>query len=151
MRHLIERIGDVMAPGKPEAVVEAGEATGLDQTALGAIDWSPLEKEIAKVLGIGAAKVKLSAKVVQYAHRGAVRYAKVDSGNLASEAGLFKAVYTEVTVEGTGEYVAKEGALAIPIDVRWTHRNGGTNGTSLLLGWYTLADKEWKFQDRSSR
>ena len=168
MRHLIERIEDVMAPGKPAAVVETiaqdrerermALRNSLKQTADRAIEGAgdldltkiremsdnkaELEKEIGAILGIPAMKLHLRFSLDR-------KYVMMTSDDLVDLSGLFKGLFLEVLVKGTGEYGAEKDALWLPIDVSWKARDGGSNGKDFLTAWYEFETKKWTFRRKA--
>ena len=147
MRHLIERIGNAMEPERRAAVVEAEEGADLTQEVFDAIDWDPLEKEIAKMLGVGAGRIKLKGEMKQYRHRGATQFVELHSDNLVGDAGVFRAVFLKVAVQVDGTYFPKENGISLMADLRWEHKSGGSNGTGMLRAMVDLANKKWQFQE----
>jgi hypothetical protein len=149
MRHLIERIGDAMAPEQRAAVVEArtwgGEGAGdLDLETLREMSDSKaeLEKEIGTILGIPAVKLHLRFTLER-------KFVMMTSDDLVDLAGLFKGVFAEVLVKGAGEYSAEKNMVWLPIDVSWKGRDGGSNGKDFLTAWYEFGTKKWTFRRKA--
>lgn len=95
-----------------------------------------LAKEASKRLGV---PVKLVAK-----QSGAKL--EISAAELVSKAGVFQAVFNKVYLYASNYSMSNDGSGWVELSLRWEHKSGGSNGTTLVHGWVNTSG-EWKFRD----
>jgi hypothetical protein len=126
--------------------VAGADALDADQVARD-FDTRGLEGEVRKRAGFDP---KLEVKVKPGRHPGELRV-EIQSDNLVEKVGLFSAVFDDVRIaSGSNSISAEKGELMawIVVDIRWSHKGGGTNGASWFTAWYEFGKKKWTFKDR---
>lgn len=112
-------------------LTEASEDFGVVVTNI-----DGLAKEASKRLGV---PVKLVAK--QSGSK-----LEISAGELVSKAGVFKAVFEKVYLYASNYGKSNDGSMWVSLGLRWEHKDGGSNGTTLVDGWVNTSG-EWKFRE----
>jgi hypothetical protein len=115
--------------------------TEANDQLLESIDWTGMEKEVSERLGT---PVKLKTKMEKGRNGG---YVDVESEELIKKAGIFQSVFNSVTINATNYGLSDDKDFySVILSLRWSHKEGGTNGTTLVHGNYVFKDKAWKFR-----
>lgn len=102
------------------------------------IDLQPLEDAINKKLG-----TDLSLGLV--VTKGRNDSLDITSKELKDEAGVMSKLYKTLKIKNFGGGYDEKKGHWIPINFMWSYELGGSNGTDILIAWYST-DKEWTFR-----
>ena len=112
-----------------------------DFEILKAIDYSPLENKLSEVVG---SSIKLTANVKQY--RGERPRLEFESQDIRDFCGVFGIVLKDCVLStfGTGFFKDSDDIWG-RIDLRYSHKEGGSNGMELLRYQYS-EDNGWQIR-----
>ena len=118
------------------------------QLEVDSIDWEKLEKGITEILGMKE-QIKFTKS---FDKKG---YFDIQSQNIVSHAGVFKAVFSEVVVNnfGGGIVLNKENkkVLWLGMHLSWEHTDGGSNGTKIMNVWWNFDIKSWVMENKNEQ
>lgn len=124
-------------------MITEAEEQALANNPLTKIDLAPVYKETAKRLGVSEDKLTFKKSDIKKGRAG--EYNEITSNELVEESGIFKSVFESVIVQGTASFAeAVAPSYFCELNIRWTHTNGGSNGTTLLRA-SQVGGKEWHF------
>lgn len=120
------------------------EKIAITQKDLDGIDLKPLEKEVASCLEISNISLKAAIKTAR-----GEDYIVVESSDLIDKAGVFKGVFSKVSVYTPNASVGMDDGKKVwwsLVSLRWESHRGGSNGGTILTAWYNFDDKKWNFE-----
>lgn len=121
------------------------EAEGMiEDPTLEPVDFSGLEKELDKTLGVTG--IKLTGGI-EKGRRGENRI-EFESQDLKDKAGILSSIYKSLTIQQFNSSLLKDppNAYWLTVHFAYDYVSGGSNGTNILTAYYYADTKTWEFR-----